>query len=147
MRGAVPGPKANPRMPGRSLDAQIANAATRTSARPPQNPLGPRMTLRVAGAEAPPWPSDISPLRLAGARSAATRSSRVLPQASTAAPPGRTKAAKAHTVNEEILRWGLKWFGECTLTRPHFVRPPSPASLLKGRVEHGARSVRILSAC
>src|SRR5437763_5264132 len=103
MRGAVPGPKANPRMPGRSLEAQIANAATSTSARPPQKSRGPRMTLRVAGALAPPCPSDIAPPRLQTHAAPHTFFARVALEPSTAAPPGRTKAAKAHRVNEENI--------------------------------------------
>ena len=35
MRGAVPGPNANPRMPGKSRDAHNANNATATITRPP----------------------------------------------------------------------------------------------------------------
>ena len=83
----MPGPKAKPRMPGRSLEAQSANAASSTSESPPQKSFGLRMMLRAAGADAPPCPSDICPPRF----TARTPPSRFLcaccPHASTAAPP------------------------------------------------------------
>ena len=43
MRGAVPAPNENPRMPCRSLDAHRANSAIAISARPPKKSCGPRI--------------------------------------------------------------------------------------------------------
>jgi hypothetical protein len=42
MRGAVPAPNENPRMPCRSLDAHKANNAIAISAIPPTKSCGPR---------------------------------------------------------------------------------------------------------
>src|SRR6516162_3757169 len=57
MRGAVPGPNAKPRMPGRSRDAHSANSASAIRARPPQKSRGARMN--DARSDAPPPLSDI----------------------------------------------------------------------------------------
>ena len=43
MRGAVPAPNENPRMPCRSLDAHNANSAMATIASPPTKSCGPRI--------------------------------------------------------------------------------------------------------
>ena len=43
MRGAVPAPNENPRMPCRSLDAHKANSAIAISASPPTKSCGPRI--------------------------------------------------------------------------------------------------------
>ena len=114
----MPGPKAKPRMPGRSLEAQSANAASSTSESPPQKSFGLRMMLRAAGADAPPCPSDICPPRF----TARTPPSRFLcaccPHASTAAPRRvQTKATKAHRVNGEVLCCEVRHFSRTAYRR------------------------------